>query len=79
MRAKLAWVEPYVGDPLLNEPSVLPGRQAAATTPTSKQELSCQALRQSQIVVDRLARVFDQFEPDWSISFFCRIVARSSA
>jgi hypothetical protein len=58
-------VQPYGGDPAGDEPSVLPRREAPGwTTSASEQELARLLAADPYIVVDRLARLFRQFEPD---------------
>jgi hypothetical protein len=54
MGAKLGWVEPNTGHPLLHETGILPGGQAARSDPTSgEQELTRFAARQPQVLIDR--------------------------
>lgn len=65
MRAKLRRVETNAGHPLLNEPRVLARRQSARIATAGEQELARLARRQAQVLINRLASLVSQLEPNW--------------
>jgi hypothetical protein len=70
VRAEFQRVEADTGDPLADEARILSGRQSTSrTTASGEQELAGLPVRYAQVVVEGLARLFRQFEPDWAASF----------
>jgi hypothetical protein len=64
------WVQSHAADPSRNEARILPRRHTAFdTTTTSEQELAGSFVGSSQIVIDRLARLFAHLESDWPAGF----------
>ena len=68
MGAKLQRVETDTGDPFADQARVLPGGEAArfATPTPRKQELTRLPCRQLQVVINRLAGLLGNLEPDWA-------------
>jgi hypothetical protein len=65
-----AWIQPNAANPLRNEAGILPSCHAAfGTTTTCEQELAGLFVGGLQIIVDRLAGLFAQFESDRPSSF----------
>ena len=69
MRAELRRVETDAGHPFLHEPCVLPRGQTAPIAATGKQELASLPAGQPQVLVDRLARLVSELEPNGATSF----------
>src|SRR6516162_10792585 len=74
MCAEQAWVEPDAGDPLANEPSILPCRNSSVAAATAGKEVLTRLLRPannigmplggSDVVVDCLTGLLSHLEPD---------------
>src|SRR5689334_9907114 len=70
MRAELRRIESDAGHPFVHEPSVLPCGQAASIAATGKQKLASLPAGQSQVFVDRLARLVGELEANWPTGLF---------
>src|SRR6516225_8761674 len=65
MCAKQAWVEPDAGDPLGDEPSILPCRNSSVAAATAGKEVLTRLLvGGSDVVVDCLTGLLSHLEPD---------------
>src|SRR6516225_4415493 len=65
MCAKQAWVEPDAGDPLADEPSILPCRNSSVAAATAGKEVLTRLLvGGSDVVVDCLTGLLGHPEPD---------------
>src|SRR5215472_15422213 len=65
MCAEQAWVEPDAGDPLADQPSILPRRNSSVATATAGKEVLTRLLvGGSDVVVDGLTGLLSHLEPD---------------
>src|SRR6516162_9900823 len=65
MCAEQAWVEPDAGDPLADEPSILPCRNSSVAAATAGKEVLTRLLvGGSDVVVDCLTGLLSHLEPD---------------
>src|SRR6516225_6417593 len=65
MCAKQAWVEPDAGDPLADQPSILPCRNSSVAAATAAKEVLTRLLvGGSDVVVDCLTGLLGHLEPD---------------
>src|SRR6516162_6858632 len=65
MCAEQAWVEPDAGDPLADQPSILPCRNnTVAAASAGKEVLTRLLVGGFDVVVDRLTRLLGHLEPD---------------
>src|SRR6516162_9666963 len=66
MCAEQAWVEPDAGDPLADQPSILPCRNSSVAAATAGKEVLTRLLvGGSDVVVDCLTGLLRHLEPDW--------------
>src|SRR5712691_3984224 len=63
------WVEPDVGDPLGDEPRVLPRRHAQSRLSAGEQEFAGLLAGRLHVVVDRLTGLLGQLESNRTTSF----------
>ena len=65
MCAEQAWVEPDAGDPLADQPSILPcGNSSVAAATAGKEVLTRLLVGGSDVVVDCLTGLLGHLEPD---------------